>query len=260
MIRMPNSKDDLKDPKFWRAVAAEFIATALLLSLCVGGSIQWDPTHTSSVVQLSLSSGLTVATIVQCFGHVSGAHINPAVTCTFLATRKISVARALTYIVAQSVGSIAGAGLIYAVTPVGSRGDLGVTSLGPGVSIGQGFAVECLITFVLLFTVFATIDPHRKDIQGSAALAIGLAVVTTNLFAIQYTGASMNSARSFGPAVIMNSWQDHWIYWAGPVLGGITAGVVYEYLFSAKTTKDTISNCMLASKEVELVEEKVSTV
>ncbi|XP_070575149.1 aquaporin-4-like isoform X3 [Ptychodera flava] len=257
---MGKNIDDLRDPKFWQAVAAELIATAILLSLCVGCAIQWNPPYTPSMVQLSLCSGLTVATMIQCFGHVSGAHINPAVTCAFLVTRKISAVRASMYIVAQSVGSIAGAGLIYAVTPFGSRGSLGVTSLGPGVSIEQGFAIEYLITFVLLLTVFATIDPDRKDLQGSAPLSIGLSVTIGCLFAIQYTGASMNSARSFGPAVIMNSWQDHWIYWAGPVLGGITAGVVYEYLFSAKTTKDTISNCMLASKEVELVEEKVSTV
>ncbi|XP_070575148.1 aquaporin-4-like isoform X2 [Ptychodera flava] len=257
---MASSKDDLRDPKFWRAVIGELIAMALFVMISIGSTIGWDKPHVPSMVQIALCFGLTIATMVQCFGHVSGANINPAVTCALLVTRKISAVRAFMYMIAQCVGAIAGAGLIYAVTPASVRGGLGVTSLGAGVSVEQGFAIEYLITFELVFTVFATIDANRKDLQGSASLAIGTSVTIGHLFAIQYTGASMNSARSFGPAVIMNSWQDHWIYWAGPVLGGITAGVVYEYLFSAKTTKDTISNCMLASKEVELVEEKVSTV
>ncbi|XP_006816957.1 aquaporin-4-like [Saccoglossus kowalevskii] len=257
---MTSSKDDLRDPKFWRAVVGEFLATTLFVFIGIGSTCGWNPPYTPSMVQIALCFGLTIATMVQCFGHVSGANINPAVTCALLVTRKISFLRAFLYVIAQCIGAVAGAGLIYGVTPAGVRGGLGATSLGTGVAVEQGFAIEYLITFELVFTVFATIDPNRKDLQGSASLAIGIAVVIGHLFAIQFTGASMNSARSFGPAVIMNFWEDHWIYWAGPILGGITAGVTYEYLFSAKTTKDTISSCMLSRQDSELIEEKVSTV
>ncbi|XP_077983275.1 aquaporin-4-like [Glandiceps talaboti] len=258
---MASSKDDLKDPKFWRAVVGELVAMTIFVMISIGSTIGWDPPYTPSMVQIALCFGLTIATMVQCFGHVSGANINPAVTCALLVTRKISAVRAIFYILAQCAGAIAGAGIIYGVTPASVRGGLGVTSLGNGVSVEQGFAIEYLITFELVFTVFATIDPNRKDLQGSASLAIGISVTIGHLFAIQYTGASMNSARTFGPSVIMNSWEDHWIYWAGPILGGITAGIAYEYLFAAKTTKDTISHCLLSSRDAEeLVEEKVSTV
>ncbi|XP_036374907.1 aquaporin-4-like [Megalops cyprinoides] len=220
---------------FWRAVSGEFLATLIFVLLSLGSTINWaageEKPPPADLVLISLCFGLSIATMVQCFGHISGGHINPAVTAAMVCTRKLSLAKAVFYLAAQCLGAVAGAGLLYLATPTTVRGGLGVTSVNSSISLGQAFMVELLITFELVFTVFATCDPKRGDLTGSAALAIGFAVSIGHMFAIPYTGASMNPARSFGPAVITWTWANHWVYWVGPILGGVIAGALYEYLF-----------------------------
>ncbi|KAL4630975.1 aquaporin-4 [Arapaima gigas] len=221
--------------QFWRAVSAEFLATVIFVFLSVGSTINWgageEKQTPPDLVLISLCFGLSVATMVQCFGHISGGHLNPAVTAAMVCTRKISLAKAVFYLTAQCLGATVGAGILFMVTPPSVRGSLGVTSVSAGISVGHALVVELLITFELVFTVFATCDPKREDLKGSAALAVGFAVVVSHLFAIPYTGASMNPARSFGPAVVTWSWENHWVYWTGPVMGGVAAAALYEYLY-----------------------------
>ncbi|XP_076151847.1 aquaporin-4-like [Alosa pseudoharengus] len=220
---------------FWRAVSAEFLATLIFVLLSVGSTINWaagkENQPPADLVLISLCFGLSIATMVQCFGHISGGHINPAVTAAMVATRKLSLAKAVFYVAAQCLGATAGAGILYLVTPSTVRGSLGVTSVNPNLSAGHALVVELFITFELVFTVFATCDSKRNDLKGSAGLAIGLAVCIGHLFAIPYTGASMNPARSFGPVLVTWNWENHWVYWVGPLLGGILAAALYEYLF-----------------------------
>ncbi|KAL2089432.1 hypothetical protein ACEWY4_014120 [Coilia grayii] len=230
--------------QFWRAIFGEFLAMTLFVLLSLGSTIGWGSPANSTVdnvpaphppdlVLISLCFGLAIATLVQCFGHISGAHINPAVTVATVAMRKMSVAKAVFYVIAQCLGAMMGAGILYAVTPESVRGGLGVTKVSkvkPFKYVGFLVFFLLLITFQLLFTICATCDPKRNDLKGSAALAIGLSVCTGHLFAIPYTGASMNPARSFGPAVVTSCWENHWVYWVGPVLGGVLAGAMYEYL------------------------------
>ncbi|XP_037401284.1 aquaporin-4 isoform X1 [Pygocentrus nattereri] len=220
---------------FWRAVSGEFLATLIFVLLSLGSTINWasgtENPPPADLVLISLCFGLSIATMVQCFSHISGGHINPAVTAAMVVTQKLSLAKGLFYIVAQCLGAIVGAGVLLLVTPSAVRGGLGITAVNSRISVGHALVVELLITFELIFTIFATCDPKRSDLKGSAGLAIGIAVVIGHLFAIPYTGASMNPARSFGPAVVTWSWESHWVYWVGPILGGILAAALYEYLY-----------------------------
>lgn len=248
--------------QFLKALVAEFLGVFFLVLIGCGSCLQWTgaPPLEVSIVQIALAFGVTVATLVQCIGHVSGGHINPAVTCAMLVTNRIRVIRAVCYVVSQCLGAITGAAVLRAVSP----GDpntvgLGMTTVNEKISGPEGFAVEFLITFVLIFTVFGVCDDNRNDVKGSAPLAIGLAVATCHLFAVKYTGSSMNPARTFGPAVITGIWEHHWVYWLGPCLGGVAAGVLYHYVFQAPEPQSplpTQASVPLLTKELNDKEPK----
>ncbi|XP_027702843.1 aquaporin-4 isoform X1 [Vombatus ursinus] len=192
---------------FWKAVAAEFLAMLIFVLLSLGSTINWGGTEKPlpvDMVLISLCFGLSIATMVQCFGHISGGHINPAVTVAMVCTRKISLAKSVFYIAAQCLGAIIGAGILYLVTPPSVVGGLGVTTVHGNLTAGHGLLVELIITFQLVFTIFASCDSKRTDVTGSIALAIGFSVAIGHLFAI---------------------------YWVGPIIGAVLAGGLYEYVF-----------------------------
>lgn len=219
----------------WKALLAEFVGTLFIVLVgCGSGVSGWDGDYAPTIVQISLAVGVIVATMVQCTGHISGGHLNPAVSCAMLVTGKMALIRALLYIVAQVLGAIVGAGILKALTPEDMHGALGQVLVQSKLNPVQGFGVEFLLTFVLVLTVFAVCDDHRGDLKGSAPLAIGLSVAACHLFGIKYTGASMNSARAIGPAVVTGHWDHHWVYWLGPCVGGMTAGILYQAAFVAK--------------------------
>jgi aquaporin-4 len=232
--------DDLKNLKVWKASLAEVFGTTILVFIgCAVCLENWQlgTTGDATVVQISLSFGLAVATAVWCIGHISGGHINPAVTVAMLVTRKITLARAFLYVLAQCAGAVFGAFLVYMFHPVRERDwNLGNTEIQEPVTRAAAFFLELVITFILVFTVFASCDRNRTDLGGSAALAIGFSVTCCHLFAIKYTGASMNPARTLGPSIVINKWNDHWIYWIGPLTGGCLAGWLYEFVFAADAT------------------------
>ncbi|CAH2224891.1 aquaporin-5-like isoform X1, partial [Pelobates cultripes] len=182
------------------------------------------------VLQIALAFGLAIATIVQTVGHISGANINPAVTLAFLVGSQISILRTVFYIIAQLVGGIAGAGILYAVVPAAIRGNLAINTLSNNTTPGVGVAVELILTFQLVLCIFASTDSRRNDNAGSPALSIGLSVTLGHLIGIYFTGCSMNPARSFSPAVIVGIFRNHWVFWVGPILGGCLASLVYNYI------------------------------
>ncbi|XP_012657480.1 aquaporin-4 isoform X2 [Otolemur garnettii] len=192
---------------FWKAVTAEFLAMLIFVLLSLGSTINWGGTEKPlpvDMVLISLCFGLSIATMVQCFGHISGGHINPAVTVAMVCTRKISISKSVFYIGAQCLGAIIGAGILYLVTPSSVVGGLGVTTVHGNLTAGHGLLVELIITFQLVFTIFASCDSKRTDVTGSIALAIGFSVAIGHLFAI---------------------------YWVGPIIGAVLAGGLYEYVF-----------------------------
>uniref|UniRef100_A0A3Q3X8W5 Uncharacterized protein n=1 Tax=Mola mola TaxID=94237 RepID=A0A3Q3X8W5_MOLML len=213
---------------FWRAVSGEYLASLIFVLLGLGSTINWavgqEKPPPADLVLISLCFGLSIATMVQCFGHISGGHINPAVTAAMVVTGKLSLAKAVFYVVAQCLGAITGSGILYLVTPAAVRGSLGVTTVNAGLSVGHGLLVELLITFELVFTVFATCDPKRTDLGGSAGLAIGFAVAIGHLFAPEMAV----SIRLAELPLVCFLWQ---VYWVGPILGGLLAAGLYEYLY-----------------------------
>ena len=186
--RMQTSIDDVRSSDFWRALLAEFIGTLLLVLFATGSTVQgWnnDPQNDPlDIVQIALSFGLSVATSVWIIGHVSGGHINPAVTCGMFVARRISLVRAILYIISQCVGAIVASALLQAMTPSEQQGALGATSLNTGVTAGMGFGIEFFITFGLVATVFAACDSKRTDLGGSFPLSIGFAISVGHLWAV----------------------------------------------------------------------------
>jgi len=261
MIKLPFlGLDEIKeDPKgFGKALFAEFLGTALLVFVgcgsCMGGDQGEDDIkigQQAQYVRIALAFGITVATLAQTIGHVSGCHVNPAVTAGLITGAKVGLLKGLAYIVMQTIGAVAGAGILAAVVPatVRGRGGLGTTELNH-VSPAQGFGIEFLITMVLVLVVFgaAADENNSPSVKGSAPLAIGLSITTCHLFAIPLTGSSMNPARTFGSNAVMGVWANHWVYWAGPILGGIAAALIYQLLLAAPAPEE--------KKDYEAVEMK----
>ncbi|XP_074544094.1 aquaporin-1-like [Halichoeres trimaculatus] len=217
---------------FWRAILAELLGMIVFifigLSAAIGAKNKYFP---DQEIKVALAFGLAVATLAQCLGHISGAHLNPAISLGMLVNCQMSVLRAGFYMVAQMLGAVAGSAIVYGIRP-NTTDSLGINKLN-GISPCQGFSVEFLLTLQLVLCVLAVTD-NRRDVNGFAPLAIGLSVGLGHLAGISYTGCGINPARSFGPAIIQKSFEDHWVYWVGPMTAGVVAAVLYDFLLAPR--------------------------
>ncbi|XP_017903301.1 PREDICTED: aquaporin-5 isoform X2 [Capra hircus] len=203
-------KKEVCSAAFLKAVFAEFLATLIFVFFGLGSALKW-PSAMPSVLQISLAFGLAIGTMAQALGPVSGGHMNPAITLALLVGNQISLLRAVFYLVAQLVGAIAGAAILYGLAPYNARGNLAVNALNNNTTAGQAVVAEMILTFQLALCVFSSTDSRRTSPVGSPALSIGLSVTLGHLVGIYFTGCSMNPARSFGPAVIMSRFSSaHW--------------------------------------------------
>jgi aquaporin Z len=188
----------------------------------------------AGLVGIALAHGLALSVMISCLGHISGGHFNPAVTAGFLATRRMSAGEGAVYVGSQLVGATLAAILLRAFVPGAMGAKLGGQALAPGVGFGAGVGIEVILTFLLVFTVFATAVDERGAFKMIAGFGIGLVVAFDILAGGPLTGASMNPARSFGPALVSASWSGHLVYWIGPLIGGAVAALLYDNLLMEK--------------------------
>lgn len=219
-----------------RLYLSELIGTFVLVLIGVG-SISASTAHGSpaSLLAIALGFGFAVAVMVAATGHISGAHINPAVTLGVLVAGKIKLPDAIAYVISQLIGATVAAMVLRSLLGPGAAA-AGVTGIDSSLSVLQGFGIEVILTFILVFVVFGTAVDMRS--QKLPALFIGLTVTIDILVGGPFTGASMNPARSFGPAVVSGTWVNHWIYWIGPLVGGALAGGMYSKIFLPRASAE----------------------
>jgi len=222
---------DVLDPL--RRGVAEFIGTFTLVFIGAGSIMAAAGFRDPTLVGIALAHGLAIAVMVSGLGHISGGHFNPAVTLSFVITRRIAPLLAVVYWVVQFGAAVIAALLLKWIFPtVAVNGTkLGAPSLTPVITVGAGVAVEAILTFFLVWVIFATAVDPRGTFKSIAGLAIGLTITLDILMGGPLTGAAMNPARAFGPELVQNYWTHAWIYYVGPALGGITAGLLYEWLY-----------------------------
>ena len=208
-----------------RRAAAECLAAfALVFAGC--GAIVADAEYGGGLgtVGIALVFGLVIMAMVYATGHLSGAHINPAVTLAFTLTRHFPAREALVYLAAQMAGAALGAVLLLAVW-TDRPAELGATV--PTVGSGSAVVYELVMTAVLMFVIMAVATDTRAA-GAAAAIAIGGVIGLDALFGGPVTGASMNPARSFGPALASGTWTDFWVYLAGPLFGAGAGAIAYQ--------------------------------
>jgi aquaporin Z len=214
-----------------RHFVAEFVGTFALVFVGSGAIMTARMSGSqAALIEVALAHGLILAVMVSALMRISG-HFNPAVTFAFLATRRIEAMMAALYIVAQLLGAVIAAYALKASYPdavfVAARG--GGQSIALDITGGQAFMLEAIATFFLVFVIYGTVVDQRGPKIGG--LAIGFVIAADILAIGPLTGASMNPARSFGPAVASGVFEAQLLYWAAPIVGGLIAGLLYEYLF-----------------------------
>jgi len=219
-----------------RAYVAELIATFALCFIGAGAIV----TNTYSdgavgLVGIALAHGVVLAIMINATGHISGAHINPAVTIGFMITKRIEIGKGIGYIISQLGGGVlAGFALRVIFSPaVWGATHLGTPALDSGVSFGAGIMIEAILTFFLVMTVFGTAVDSRAP-KGVYGFAIGSVLVCDILMGGPLTGASMNPARTFGPGLAAGFFENHLVYWIGPIVGGAAAALLYNNFLMSK--------------------------
>ncbi len=221
------------------ALVAEAVGTFLFFFVGAGSvALTAMEAGSPGLVGVALAHGLALAVLVSAFGAVSGGHFNPAVTVAVRLAGRIEWSHAVMYVLAQLAGAV-GAGLALRLVlpePLAGPTQLGTPALGAGIDVVQGIVIEAVLTLLLILAVFGTaIDMRAPKLGG---MAIGLAVAADVLMGGPLTGAAMNPARWFGPAVVAGAWDDWYVWWIGPLIGAIVAAVLYRYVFEGEAELD----------------------
>lgn len=214
---------------------AEALATFLLVFIGAGAVVADAAFDIGGLLAVALANGLILSVAVSATMHVSGAHINPAVTLLMLATGRVGPVAAAAYIPSQLLGATVAAAVLLAIfqgIPGGGEAiaasGLGATTPGAGVPAATALLTEVVLAFILVFVIFGTVVDARAP--SVAGFGIGLVVASEILVGGPISGASMNPARSFGPALVGGVWDAHWVYWTGPMIGVAMSGLLYHHV------------------------------
>ncbi len=220
----------MKAPFDVRRAASETLGTFFLVLIGPGAAMV-DAFSGGGLgpVGIALAFTFVVTAVIFAAGPLSGAHINPAVTLAFWSVRRFPLSEALAYITAQCGGAVLASLALRSI--LGPVGDMGATL--PQIPIASAFAMEWLLSFALMFVIMAAATDERSA-GAPAAMVVGLTVGFCALVGGPITGASMNPARSFGPALVGDLWRGHWIYWLAPITGAVVGARAYGLLRPAK--------------------------
>jgi aquaporin Z len=214
------------DENVLRRSVAEFVGAFTLIFIGGGAGI----VSGNDIVAVALANGLAIGIMVSNLGHISGGHFNPAITLAFLTTRRITAPLAIAYWIAQFGGALVAAAILRGLF-THAQFLAAVPHTAAGFGAGKGFVLELILTFFLVFAVWATAVDPGGAFKAIAGLAIGLTITIDVLMGGPLTGAAMNPARAFGPEVVGNFWGSGWIYYVAPPIGALIAALTYEYLY-----------------------------
>src|SRR4249920_2443009 len=220
--------------KTFRPCLAEFLGTFYLCFAGIAAILCTTPAVGANfgLLGIALAHGLALSIAVSAFGGLSGAHFNPAITSGFLVTGRIKPGLAAAYIVAQLLGATTAAGCCRFIFPADAvmQANLGIPLPAAWATTGVVLTAEFIMTFLLMTSIFGTAVDERGKAVKIGGFAIGLTVAFDILAGGAVTGASMNPARSFGPALEMMHWEWHWAYWVAPIAGACVAALVYDHV------------------------------
>jgi len=226
--------DEASSPDALKGALAEFISLFLFVFIGVGSVMSYEKIHpgeleAGGLLVIALAHGFALAILVAMTANISGGHVNPAVSLGLALAGKITVIRLVLYWVAQLLGAAAGAWALKVVT----TGEvLARHAIGAGMTVWSAVLMEIILTFTLMFVVFATaVDPKKGTVGVIAPLAIGFTVLAQIFVGAPFSGASMNPGRSFGPALVALDFHNHWVYWVGPFIGAALAALIYDGVF-----------------------------
>jgi aquaporin TIP len=225
-------------PSLFRRSLAEALGTFGLVFIGTGSVItKYFPDANYGVLGVAVAHALVLSVMITATMSISGGHLNPAVTLGLLAARRTTPSTAGAYIVAQLVGAVLASLLIKTIYPVAvwRAASLGTPSIAGSITLPQALIVETVLTFFLVSAVFGTcVNPDAPKVGG---FGVGLVLLFDIIVGGPLTGAAMNPARAFGPALVSGQWVGHLVYWVGPIVGGVLAALFWEHLLLPKRTK-----------------------